>query len=383
MSSFTSPTVDIAGSAMTDVFFGHRVIIGNKDRFYSKLAAFQAAGPSKVTAITDFDFTLSKFRVRNGERGASCHKVLEDCDFITPAYKSQAQGLQRKYYPLEVDPSLDEATRTVYMLEWVVKAHTLLIEYGLTREIIHKAVNEAIENDRFQLRPRVLEFIAFMKEQRIPLLIFSAGIADILEGILNNHMNGHFYDEFYQNGLYVISNRCIFEANHQYHHQLVTGGGDNFSTRSTTTTDSDKSPSIGTPVPIGHHTDDTTGEDSQKILTNHLIGFEEPMLHVLNKKGSSFLHTAFFNRPDYRQRDMTVLIGDSLGDIAMSEGIDYVTGDNILRIGFLNDRLERYPNYAKAFDIVILDDPGFDVPLGILHAIQDPSTLPMPDTQQH
>lgn len=52
----------------------------------------------------------------------------------------------------------------------------------------------------------------------------------------------------------------------------------------------------------------------------------------------------------------------------MSEGMIF-NPDGLLRIGFLNDRVERLPQYLEAYDLVILDDPDFEVPLNLVKLI--------------
>lgn len=59
---------------------------------------------------------------------------------------------------------------------------------------------------------------------------------------------------------------------------------------------------------------------------------------------------------------------------------------NILRIGFLNDRVEeRMLAYAQAFDIVVLGDRGFEVPENVLQLVLDncnPQLLPLLTTAE-
>ena len=90
-------------------------------------------------------------------------------------------------------------------------------------------------------------------------------------------------------------------------------------------------------------------------------------MHVFNKKATSFHSiSTFFKRSDLLQRKNLLLIGDSLGDLTMSEGIPH---ENIIKIGYLNDRPERLPQYVDAYDIVILGDPSMDVVIRILQFI--------------
>ena len=71
-----------------------------------------------------------------------------------------------------------------------------------------------------------------------------------------------------------------------------------------------------------------------------------------------------------RQRSHLLLIGDSLGDLSMGEGLE-VDDINMIKIGFLNDREERSKQYLDGFDIVILGDPDFSIPLFILESINN------------
>jgi 5'-nucleotidase len=100
--------------------------------------------------------------------------------------------------------------------------------------------------------------------------------------------------------------------------------------------------------------------------------FAPPTLHVFNKKASTFLETEFFLRPDVRARQNVLLLGDSLGDVTMSEGMGREEA-HIIRVGFLNDRLERLPQYEEIYDVVILDDPGFEVIINLMKDIGEDS----------
>lgn len=296
-------------TATIESYQGQRVVYASKDAFVAKLNRFRAAGPSKLSVVSDFDFTISNFFM-SGVRGASCHKVIEDCGLLAKEYHNEAQGLQAKYYPLEVDPTLNMEEKTKYMIEWVEKAHELLEQYGLTKSVVTNAVKIALQGGKVGLREKTDAFFALAASAKIPSLIFSAGIADVLEEILRTTTDIDWSQ------VHVISNRCIFEQ---------TGDG-------------------------------------------KVVGFEQPLLHVFNKKSTAYLHTNFFKTADIKDRTHLLLLGDSLGDITMSEGMQ-IEDDNIIKVGFLNDRVERLDQYLEKYDIVILDDPGFDIPLHIVSEI--------------
>lgn len=307
-------------SVEVEKLFGMRVVYQNRDDFENKVKRFRKIGRQNVAFISDFDFTMSKFHVLGAQRGASCYKIMEDCNIINDDYQEQAQGLQRYYYPLEVDPDLDEVTRLHHMEDWVEKANALLVKYGLTKDIIRKAVKSAIDEQRFELRSNMLEFFKLLKEHDIPLLIFSAGISDILLEVLRNYLP---LDEYYNTHVHVISNNCIF--NEQSPYTLQT--------------------------------------------------FTKPVIHVFNKRASTFLHSSpFFVDPKIASRRHIILLGDSKGDVDMTEGLD-LPREQIIRIGFLNDRVEeRLSLYQSIFDIVILGDPGFEIPCKIIEELLGEST---------
>jgi hypothetical protein len=55
---------------------------------------------------------------------------------------------------------------------------------------------------------------------------------------------------------------------------------------------------------------------------------------------------------------MQILLGDSIGDLKMAEGVKHETK---LTIGFLNhDEEKLLEQYAAAFDVVILQDSPLD-----------------------
>ena len=234
--------------------FGHHVVFKDKESYLKKISLLKAGGAEKLNIVTDFDFTLTKFHL-NGQRGASCHKVIEDCGLLNEDYHHKAQAVQLKYYPLEVDPSLDADTRLKYMIEWVVVAHKLLVDSGLTKHIIEQAVSYMLEKEKVALRGKVTTFIQQLADKNIPLLIFSAGIADVLEEILRHHILIN------RTLVHIISNRCIFHG-----------------------------------------------------PTQELSGFEEPTIHVFNKRAETFLETDYFKTKDLDRRSNLILIGDSLGE---------------------------------------------------------------------
>jgi cytosolic 5'-nucleotidase 3 len=315
-------------------FLGVRVVIPNKQNLSQKLQKAKA-DVGNLLVVSDFDFTISKFFDQHGNRGASCHRVLEECGMLSEDFEQLALAIQKKYYAHEVDPNLDEASKYRYMEEWVHKSNSLLVEAGLTRSILKAAVKKAMEAHFMQVRKYVPEFFQLLKENHVPILVFSAGIADVLEEVLQ-----HSIHDLQSIDATIISNRCIFED------EIFIEPGSPFEMNNATT----------------------------EMKTDQVIAFSEPAIHVLNKKSQFFLEHPFFLRSDIQSKRHYIVIGDSLSDVKMTEGIPNIESskEQCIRIGFVNDREEeRVPNYLLHYDILIFDDPGFEVPLSLLAYLLD------------
>jgi cytosolic 5'-nucleotidase 3 len=276
--------------------------------------------------ITDFDFTLTKYFSSINMRGTSCHGVIEDSEFLQSGYRTHAKSLFNYYYPIETSSKLTVTQKIPFMVEWVDEAHKIMVERsvyqsnsyfpylfsfrsGLKKSHIKLAVSKALMSSppTISLRSGVGDFFKLLEEHRVPLLVFSAGIGDVIEEVIDQQLGGR------SPLMHIVSNHMIF-----------------------------------------HH--------------DALVGFTKPSYHVFNKHASTALHTPFFRHHDIKHRSNLVLLGDSLGDVHMSEGLS-VPPDSLLTIGFLNEKPERLPEYLKVYDVVVLGDPGFEFPLALLRQV--------------
>ena len=86
------------------------------------------------------------------------------------------------------------------------------------------------------------------------------------------------------------------------------------------------------------------------------IKIKEPIIHVMNKDETEIKDYPVFN--EIKHRKNVILLGDSLGDLGMVEGFDY---DNLIKIGFLNEKVEEsLEEYKKNIDIILLNDNNMD-----------------------
>ncbi|XP_076908953.1 uncharacterized protein LOC143566050 [Bidens hawaiensis] len=275
-----------------------KVVINDPKLLHQKKAAIRLAGPSKFQVIADFDNTLTKFWV-DGCRGQSSHALLQQDN---PEYNAKRDELFNYYHPIEYDPQIPIDEKTKLMVEWWGKTHGLLIEGGLTYEAIRNSVANAV----IAFREGVVELFEFLEERDIPVLIFSAGLADIIEEVLRQKLHRTFKN------VKIVSNRMKFDQN------------------------------------------------------GNLVSFTGKLIHSLNKNEHALdmaasLHDHLGDVDDQmmdsasvKKRTNVLLLGDHMGDLRMSDGLNYETR---ISVGFLNHNIENsLDTYRNGYDIVYLDD---------------------------
>ncbi|KAJ3091332.1 hypothetical protein HK102_000924 [Quaeritorhiza haematococci] len=266
-----------------------------------KLQAIVADGTSHVHIISDFDMTLTRYW-DNGQRSVSSHGILMRSQKVSANYKQLTQQLYDKYYPIEVSHTVPHEEKVQAMIQWWTKAHEITMEAKISKQDIMEMVKEV----PVCFRPQIEEFVKICRDRNIPLLIFSAGLADVIEQVLTQAKLGP------SPNMHVVSNKMTFDSN------------------------------------------------------GVCNGFEDPLIHVFNKNEASLSSTDYF--PLIQNRRNVILMGDSIGDLRMSEGLSH---DTQLSIGFLNHDKERLlSQYLDAFDIVITDDAPLDFVCGLLEAVR-------------
>ncbi|KAB5539125.1 hypothetical protein DKX38_016658 [Salix brachista] len=315
-------------------------VAGDPQLLQKKIDAVRLAGPSKLQVIADFDGTLTKYFV-NGRRGQSSHGILKQGN---AEYDDKRQALYEYYHPLEFSPTIPIQEKTKLMEDWWGKTHNLLIEGGLT----YDAIKESVSSSAIAFRDGVVELFEFLEERDIPVLIFSAGLADIIEEVLRQKVHRSFKN------VKIVSNRMVFDND------------------------------------------------------GRLISFKGKLIHSLNKNEHALemaapVHEHFGDgdgpvndNVSVKERTNVLLLGDHLGDLGMSDGLDYetrisagflqvknctigtqnsagyldtsllmevhfiVNGSCVRRVvdfQYWNDNIENnLVNYRKAFDVVYLND---------------------------
>lgn len=276
------------------------VLMKERGRVEETIYNMQQAGPDSLQVISDFDMTLTRFAYK-GKRVPTTHNILDNRLLIDENCKKKIKKLLKTYYPIEIDARLSTEEKLPLMVEWWTKVHELLIEQKIRKDMLAQVVRES----RSKLREGYNVFFDHLAKHQVPLLIFSAGIGDVLEEVIRqNHV-------FHPN-VHIISNYMDFDH------------------------------------------------------TGVLQAFKGQLIHTFNKREGALSHAAHLT--ELKGRPNVLLLGDSLGDLTMADGVSNV--QNILTIGFLNDQVEeRKELYVNAFDIVLVKDESLEIPNAILKNI--------------
>jgi 5'-nucleotidase len=249
-------------------------------------------GLNNLHVLSDFDRTLT-YGAIGGIKTPSIISMLRDGKHLTDEYAAAAHALFEKYHPIEVDPSISLAEKKVAMAEWWRAHNELLVQSGLTKTDLE----DIVANGHVRFRAGVPEFLDFLHENEIPLVIISAsGCGDVV--------------------------RMMFQ-------------------------------SIGKDYPNIHFVTNQFECDA----AGRVLAAKEPVIHSMNKDETVLaeLPEVFAAIKD---RKNVILLGDSLGDLGMIEGFDF---ESLLKIGFLNFDFDAQREIFKQnFDVVLEGDGDFE-----------------------
>lgn len=150
---------------------------------------------NNVYVVADFDRTIT-----NGNSQTSW-SILSSSNLVPESYKEERQKLYDYYRPLEISDTLPQEVKLQAVTDWFRKHIELFVKYKMSEEIFEDAsTNLRVMN----FRPGAKEFIEFLHQNRIPLIIISAGIGNFVESFLK-HNNCYF------DNVYISSNKILFK----------------------------------------------------------------------------------------------------------------------------------------------------------------------------
>jgi len=184
------------------------ILIKRRSKRHTKVEALKVAGKDKCIFVFDFDQTLSAYWSEPGVRNKTCHGCLPAA--LDEEFKREEKRLLDIYYPIEIDPTIDFATKEKKMNEWWSSVHELAIKHGLKQSDLALAVKES----KIKLRPYAKEILNLLEKHDIPVLVMSAGIEDVVSIRLEE-------DGLLTSNVTVISNKCQWDKD-----GLLCGFGD-------------------------------------------------------------------------------------------------------------------------------------------------------------
>lgn len=279
-------------------------IVSNVEVTAKKVDKILLDGLNNLHIICDFDATMTRYYKNKDrkERNPGSHLILSSSSRLTDEFKEETKLLLEKYYPIEINPKLTKEQKIPYMVEWWNKAHELLIKQQINIDDFATMVDET----PVEMRSGLKELIDKCKEKKVPFLIFSAGIGNVIEQVLIRK------NLYHRENMHIVSNQMKFN--------LETGICDDFT---------------------------------------------EPTIHIFNKSEIAVKHSPYHTTIENRRN--VILLGDSIGDLHMADGIKH---DVCLTIGFLNHDVDNLlKSYLENFDVVVIDDGPMDVVNIILQEI--------------
>lgn len=191
----------------------------------------------------------------------------------------------------------------------------------MQHKLTKRNILEAVAENTITFREGFHDIFAVLAQQNVPTLIFSAGLYDVIHAVLDKEYASPTEGQLNSASavppnVHVISNMMQFD-------------------------------NAGT-----------------------VVGFEGKLIHSLNKNASVVLDTPFWQQCLSEKRRNVLLLGDSLGDARMTDGLD-CEEDEIVRIGFLNDRVsEKLDLYLQHFDVVLTNDSSMLPVELLLHQVE-------------
>lgn len=267
--------------------------------FEEKLEKIKADGKEKLHIISDFDRTLTPHQV-DGVKSSTSFAQFRNGGYLGEEYAQKAHAMYDMYHPIEVDVTVPEEVRVMEMKKWWGEHMELLVSSGVTREI----VEDIVSRGSIRLREGGEDFLTLCASANVPLLIFSAGLGDLITHLLQ-------VKKVLTPNMHVVSN--FFDFNDE----------------------------------------------------GRAVGVIGDTISSVNKHESEIVKSAYAE--GLRVRTNVIVLGDSLDDLRVTEGLSHET---ILSIGFLNENVDQSRAiFLEKFDLVIEGDGSLEEVIHIVNQI--------------
>ncbi len=222
-----------------------------------KIQQIKEDGIENLHVVSDFDRTLTPCFV-HGQRTASIIAQVREGNYLTPPYTSRLCALFDKYHPIKIAEDIPREIKNKKMHDWWLERLNLIIKSGMNKKII----DDIIQKKKVQYRKGAKEFINSLTEHKIPLLIFSGSLGDIIEGSLK-------FEGIFHPNIHIISNFFQFDEK------------------------------------------------------GNATGYRHDIIHIFNKNEGHIKKSSYYHQ--IQDRKNVILLGDGPGDSSMLEGLPHKT----------------------------------------------------------
>ncbi|CAF3431532.1 unnamed protein product [Rotaria socialis] len=144
-------------------------------------------GRKMLHVVADFDYTLTMYE-KDAVILPSTFAVIESDDRVKlpdgSLLRVQADQLRSYYQSIEHDVCMNIDEKIPHMIEWWRKAQALLLLSNLNQPMIRALVYKS----KLELKKGVKEFITELLRSETPILVFSAGLGDVIEIFLEKEI---------------------------------------------------------------------------------------------------------------------------------------------------------------------------------------------------
>lgn len=226
-------------------------LVSDPKGLQKKLEQSLLDGFDELHVVSDFDRTLTPNTI-NGQKASTSVGKIREWGYLTKEYPALAYALYDQYHPIETDSNIPVIQKKAAMQEWRERHFALLIEHGMNKPIIE----DVLKKFPIILRSWASEFFRILHSNQVPLLLFSAGLGDMIRQTLTAL---HLLTD----NVHLLSNFFVFDGD------------------------------------------------------GRAVDYTKPVIHVFNKDEGQVLNSPY--SPVVQQRKNVILLGDTLWDTAMLE----------------------------------------------------------------
>jgi 5'-nucleotidase len=121
-------------------------------------------------------------------------------NFASFQFLTKTNAIKNKHLPIHLDFSLPEEVRKASDHQWFTKIMKCFVDAKFPKSLIP----DMLEASQCRLRSGVVQFLRLAHQHRIPVLIFSGGIKDVIDALLHR-------EKCYFDNISIISNRLKYD----------------------------------------------------------------------------------------------------------------------------------------------------------------------------